>query len=241
MPHIYISYKFEDLITFEEFQNPSMGTWGINETKPWLINLDIRMPGSDLIFEEHLEITQDRNLKVLLSQAELTKVNENYVPMLFHTTRSVLDEGHTKFSDGGRLITSKSFSDNKEIYSKEGLELYNIGVFYETGTSKSYSDEDLLDLDVEHIDTQVDLKEALYYYKQSAEMNYPLPCSILQLFTSLGWDVSLDIEEAQKWYTAAAQVGYTAAIYKLGKMYAFGKGGLPVDEEKAIELFFRSG
>ena len=27
MPHIYISYQFEDLITFEEFQNPTMGTW----------------------------------------------------------------------------------------------------------------------------------------------------------------------------------------------------------------------
>ena len=91
MPHIYISYKFEDLITFEEFQNPSMGTWGINETKPWLINLDIRMPGSDLIFEEHLEITEDRNLKVLLSQAELTKVNENVVPTMFHMNRSLID------------------------------------------------------------------------------------------------------------------------------------------------------
>ena len=240
MPHIYISYKFEDLITFEEFQNPSMGTWGINETKPWLINLDIRMPGSDLIFEEHLEITEDRNLKVLLSQAELTKVNENYVPMLFHTTRSVLDEGHTKFSDGGRLITSKSFSDNKEIYSKEGLELYNIGVFYETGTSKSYSDEDLLDLDVEHIETQVDLKEALYYYKQSAEMNYPPAMFNLAAFYEFGMGCEPDIEEAQKWYTAAAQAGYTAAIYKLGKMHAFGKGGLPVDEEKAIELFLEA-
>ena len=49
MPHIYIRYTFVDSITFEEFQNPRMGTWGINETKPWLINLDIRMPGSDLI------------------------------------------------------------------------------------------------------------------------------------------------------------------------------------------------
>ena len=54
MPHIYISYSFKDLITFEEFQNPSMGTWGINKEKPWLINLDTRMPGSDLIFEEYL-------------------------------------------------------------------------------------------------------------------------------------------------------------------------------------------
>ena len=46
--------------------------------------------------------------------------------MLFHTTRSALDRGHTQFSDGGRLITSKS-SDNKEIYSKEGLGITMLG------------------------------------------------------------------------------------------------------------------
>jgi TPR repeat protein len=236
MPHIYISYKFKDLITFEEFQNPSMGTWGINETKPWLINLDIRMPGSDLIFEQHLEITEGRNLKVLLTQAQLTKVNENTVPMLFHTTRSVLDEGHTKFSDGGRLIASKSFSDNKEIYSKEGLKLYNIGVLYEKGTTQMFSDRTLAEFDEEHITTEIDLKEALYYYKLSAEMSYPPAMFNLAAFYEYGMGCEPDIEEAAKWYTAAAQAGYTAATYKLGKMYAFGKGGLPMDEEKGIEL-----
>lgn len=236
MPHIYISYKFKDLITFEEFQNPSMGTWGINEIKPWLINLDIRMPGSDLIFEEHLEITEGRNLKVLLTQAQLTKVNENTVPMLFHSTRSVLDEGHTKFSDGGRLIASKSFSDNKEIYSKEGLKLYNIGVLYEKGTTQMFSDRTLAEFDENHITTEIDLKEALYYYKLSAEMSYPPAMFNLAAFYEHGMGCEPDIEEAAKWYTAGAQAGYTAATYKLGKMYAFGKGGLPMDEEKGIEL-----
>ena len=126
------------------------------------------------------------NLKVLLSQAPLTKVNENTVPMLFHTTRSALNHGHTKFSDNGRLIAYKSFSDNKEIYSEKGLELYNLGVFYETGTSKSYNDESLLALDVEHINTKTDLKEALYNYKLSAEMSYPPAMFNLAAFYEFG-------------------------------------------------------
>jgi TPR repeat protein len=156
--------------------------------------------------------------------------------MLFHTTRSALDEGHTKFSDGGRLIASKSFSDNKEIYSKEGLKLYNIGVLYEKGTTQMFSDRTLAEFDESHITTEIDLKEALYYYKLSAEMNYPPAMFNLAAFYEHGMGCEPDIEEAAKWYTASAQAGYTAATYKLGKMYAFGKGGLPMDEEKGIEL-----
>jgi TPR repeat protein len=236
MPHIYISYKFEDLITFEEFQNPSMGTWGINETKPWFINLDTRMPGSDLIFEEYLEITENRNLKVVLSQAPLTKVNENFVPMLFHTTRSVLDQGHTQFSDYGRVIAYKSFSDNKEIYSEEGLDLYNTGVFYETGTTESFNEQDLLGLDVDHLNTKVDLKKALYYYKESAEMGYPPAMFNLAAFYEHGMGCDTDLEEVVKWYLAATQAGYVPAYYKLSEMYHYGKGGLEANENKALEL-----
>jgi TPR repeat protein len=241
MPHIYISYKFEDSITFEEFQKPSMGTWGINENKPWLINLDIRMPGSDFIFEEHLEITEDRNLKVHLSQTPLTKVNENVVPTMFHMNRSLIDAGHTNFAEGGRLVASKAFSDNREIYSEKGLDHYNMGVFYETGTTAAYDNYDHLEIEGEDITLlEVDLKEALYHYKLSAEMNYPPAMFNLGAFYEHGMGCEPDIEEALKWHTASAQAGYTAAIYKLGKMHAFGKGGLPVDEEKAIELFLEA-
>jgi TPR repeat protein len=236
MPHIYIRYTFEDSITFEEFQNPRMGTWGINETKPWLINLDIRMPGSDLIFEEHLEISKDRALSHVKTQTPLEKVNENIVPQMFHMRRSALDEGHTKFSEGGSLKATKAYSDHREIYSEEGLELYNKGVFYETGTTAPYSNYDHLGDVEEDITTEIDLKEAMYYYKQSAEMNYPPAMFNLAAFYEYGMGCEPDNEEAAKWYTASAQAGYTAAIYKLGKMHAFGKGGLPVDENKGIEL-----
>ena len=236
MPHIYIRYTFVDSITFEEFQNPRMGTWGINETKPWLINLDIRMPGSDLIFEEHLEISKDRALRHVKTQTPLEKVNENIVPQMFHMRRSALDEGHTKFSEGGSLKATKAYSDHREIYSEEGLELYNKGVFYETGTTAPYSNYDHLGDVGEDITTEIDLKEAMYYYKQSAEMNYPPAMFNLAAFYEYGMGCEPDNEEAAKWYTASAQAGYTAAIYKLGKMHAFGKGGLPVDENKGIEL-----
>ena len=240
MPHIYIRYTFEDSVTYEEFQNPRMGTWGINETKPWLINLDIRMPGSDLIFEEHLEISKDRALIHLKTQTPLEKVNENIVPQMFHMRRSALDEGHTKFSENGSLKATKAYSDHREIYSEEGLELYNQGVFYENGTSAPYSNYDHLGDVGEDITTEIDLKEAMYYYKQSAEMNYPPAMFNLAAFYEYGMGCEPDIEEAAKWYTASAQAGYTAAIYKLGKMYAFGKGGLPVDENKGIELILEA-
>ena len=57
----------------------------------------------------------------------------------------------------------------------------------------------------------------------------------LAAFYEFGMGCEPDIEEAAKWYTAAAQAD-TLLLYKLGKMYAFGKGGLPVDEDKGIEL-----
>jgi TPR repeat protein len=194
------------------------------------------MPGSDLIFEEYLEITENRNLKVVLSQAPLTKVNENFVPMLFHTTRSVLDQGHTQFSDYGRVIAYKSFSDNKEIYSEEGLDLYNTGVFYETGTTESFNEQDLLGLDVDHLNTKVDLKKALYYYKESAEMGYPPAMFNLAAFYEHGMGCDTDLEEVVKWYLAATQAGYVPAYYKLSEMYHYGKGGLEANENKALEL-----
>ena len=155
---------------------------------------------------------------------------------MFHMRRSALDEGHTKFSEGGSLKATKAYSDHREIYSEEGLELYNKGVFYETGTTAPYSNYDHLGDVGEDITTEIDLKEAMYYYKQSAEMNYPPAMFNLAAFYEYGMGCEPDNEEAAKWYTASAQAGYTAAIYKLGKMHAFGKGGLPVDENKGIEL-----
>ena len=116
-----------------------------------------------------------------------------------------------------------------------------MGVFYETGTTAAYDNYDHLEIEDEDITLlEVDLKEALYHYKLSAEMNYPLPCLILQLFTSLGWDVSQTLKKPKNGILRLHKAGYTAAIYKLGKMHAFGKGGLPVDEE-SYRTFFRSG
>ena len=157
--------------------------------------------------------------------------------MLFHTTRSALNHGHTKFSDNGRLIAYKSFSDNKEIYSEKGLELYNLGVFYETGTSKSYNDESLLGLDVEHKNTKTDLKEALYNYKLSAEMSYPPAMFNLAAFYEFGMGCDLILKKLLNGTLRAHKLDILQPYTNSGKCTLLGKADCLWIKRKESNLF----
>ena len=247
-PYVYISYKFEDKITFEAFQDPIMGTWDTNnDESPHLVHLDIRDAKlGDAIFEIHLEILDDGQLKHIASGTILERTNPNIVPAMYHLNRSLEDKGHTKFYHGGMLTIEKAFADGHEIYSEEGLEYYNLGVFHERGTTQAIDDNTLLGDDeeaYEDYEVEVDYGFALKCYLHSAEMNYPPAMFNLAAFYEYGIGCEVDMEEAIKWYTAGAQAGHVRSIGKLGELLYFEDEAVPleVDRERAAQLLLEAG
>jgi TPR repeat protein len=236
MPHIYIQYEFNKEVTFEGFQNPIMGTWGIDSNKPWFIHLDNRELSSTYIFEDHLEILSNRNLRHIKSGAELKKTDENHVPGLFHTKRHIDGEGSTHFYERGKLYVKKAFSDGKEIYAKEGLDLHNMGVFFETGTSNRLGKNASSKTDET---AEIDLETALSFYQSAAEKNYPPSMYNLAVFYEYGLGCEPDLKKAIKWYTAGAQTGHTGSLSKLAEIYLVGDEALQ-DNEKAVEYLLEA-
>ena len=246
--YVYILYKFQDKVTFEAFQEPTMGTWGIhNDETPHLVHLDIRDSQlGDYIFEIQLAILEDGHLKHLATNTLLEKTNPNIVPAMYHLNRSLEDKGHTKFYHEGMLTVEKAFADGYEIYSEEGLEFYNLGVFHERGTTQFMDDTTLLDndeTDYEDLEVEIDYSFALKCYQHSAEMNYPPAMFNLAAFYEYGIGCEVDMEEAIKWYTAGAQAGHVRSIGKLGELLYFEDESVPleVDRERAAQLFLEAG
>ncbi len=69
-----------------------------------------------------------------------------------------------------------------------------------------------------------DYKEAVRWYRLSAEQGYALAQLVLGLMYVEGKGVRQDYKEAAKWYRLAAEQGDTSAQFSLGLMYVEGKG-----------------
>ena len=246
-PHVFIKYKL-DSFDYEEFQDPLLGTWGIDDTNSKILHLDLRLEEDEKIHEYHLEVLPNRSLKSFHSNYILERTHHNAVPLMFHTHRQLMGDADTRFYENDKLLISKSFSDGKEIYIKDGFELYNKGVFYETGNSKALIVDDeysLLESDdhpdnTEYQKSEIDLELAFHCYEKSAKMNYPPAMYNLAVFYEFGLGCERNMDKAMQWYNAAAQTGYTAAISMLAEIYLFGTDEIESNDKKAVEYLLEA-
>jgi len=84
---------------------------------------------------------------------------------------------------------------------------YNLGVAYAQGRG-----------------TQQDQREALRWYRQSAERGYVPAQMMLAKMHYEGQGVAVNHAEAARWYRQASYQGFPIAQYMLGTMYATGQG-----------------
>ena len=71
-----------------------------------------------------------------------------------------------------------------------------------------------------------DYKEAVHWYRKSAEQGYAGAQNNLAVMYEKGLGVPKDEHEALKWYRRAAEQGNGYAQHSLGSMYRDGRGGL---------------
>ena len=81
-----------------------------------------------------------------------------------------------------------------------------------------------------------DYKEAVKWYRLSAEQGYAIAQFNLGLMYYEGQGVPQDHKEAFKWYRLAAEQGLAEAQYNLGFMYSDGQG-VPQDYNEAVKWY----
>lgn len=117
-------------------------------------------------------------------------------------------------------------SDNKqkEKISAKSTEqahmLYQTGLAYENGTTK-----------------EKDEKEAVKYYKESAELGNPYAQCRLGYCYEKSIGVDRNINEAIKYYQLAVAQDDAIAQHKLAEIYCYGRGGTTKDRPKAYNLY----
>ncbi|WP_052444445.1 caspase family protein [Flammeovirga sp. OC4] len=81
-----------------------------------------------------------------------------------------------------------------------------------------------------------DYKEALKWYRLSAEQGYPIAQWNLSYMYQKGQGVSQDYKEAVKWCRLSAEQGFSTAQTNLGSMYQFGQG-VSQDYKEAVKWY----
>lgn len=85
-----------------------------------------------------------------------------------------------------------------------------------------------------------DLTQAFAFYSKAAARNYPYAMFSAGYMLQLGEGVARNDAEAAKWLLKAAEAKHPDAMYYIGTYYANGRGGLPVDLEKANAWYGRA-
>jgi TPR repeat protein len=85
-----------------------------------------------------------------------------------------------------------------------------------------------------------DLTQAYSFYSKAAARNYPYAMFSAGYMLQLGEGVARNDGEAAKWLLKAAEAKHPDAMYYIGTYYANGRGGLPVDLEKANGWYQRA-
>ncbi|MBM6760563.1 sel1 repeat family protein [Megamonas hypermegale] len=81
-----------------------------------------------------------------------------------------------------------------------------------------------------------DKKEAVKWYRKSAEQGYSRGQNCLGYMYDFGYGVEEDKKEAVEWYKKAAEQGYSRAQNNLGIMYEYGKG-VTKDYKEAVKWY----
>lgn len=80
-------------------------------------------------------------------------------------------------------------------------------------------------------------KEAHTYFQRAVQLGYPPAAFNLGLCYESGIGTPQDFKLAAKYYELASKWGHATAMYNLGVFYVHGWGGVPVDCNRARELF----
>ena len=233
-PHVYKLYDFNGFMKLEDFRKPTLGTWGINPKNPKLIHLDLRSPRTEIISELHLVIKENGNLFYLPDQIELEFVEANFVPMLYHFNRNVIEEkasvsGH---DSNGILKIEHDYPDYKEIMNQEAIDITKLGFSYQNGRIYSSKNADVIE------EIPVDLETAAKLYEKAAKMGYPPAMFNLALmYENDDWAFDQDLPKCIEWLTAGANLDHTGSEQLLGEILYFGGEGVEPNKEHAMELW----
>ncbi|PSN34216.1 hypothetical protein C0J52_13131 [Blattella germanica] len=80
-------------------------------------------------------------------------------------------------------------------------------------------------------------QEALDHFQKAAELDYAPAVFNLGLCNEMGIGTTKDLRRAAKYYELASEKGHATAMYNLGVFHIRGWGGVPVDGNKARQLF----
>jgi uncharacterized protein len=116
-------------------------------------------------------------------------------------------------------VTNRNFLEKKMPPSQIAEAQFNLGVRYYKGKGVPQDD-----------------KEAVKWYRLSAEQGFEKAQYILGFMYHKGLGVSQDYKKAVKWYRLSAEQGNTKAQNNLGMMYVNGQGVLQNNKE-AVRLY----
>ena len=233
-PHIYKLYAFNGFMTLEDFRKPTLGTWGINPNNPHLIHLDLRSPGTEIISELHIAIKKNGDLSYIPYPIELKNVEANFVPMLYHFNRNVVEEkaSVSTHDSNGILKIEHDYPDYKEIMNQEAIDITKLGFSYQNGRIYSSKNADVIE------EIPVDLETAAKLYTKAAKMGYPPAMYNLALmYENDNWAFDQDLPKCVEWLTAGANLDHTGSEQLLGEILYFGGEGVEPNKEHAMELW----
>lgn len=79
--------------------------------------------------------------------------------------------------------------------------------------------------------------EAFAKARRPADNGNPMAAQVLGLCYEFGRGTAKDMTQAVKYYSIAAEAGFTTSLLNLGVAYQYGEGGLPIDLKKAVDLY----
>ena len=245
-PYVYKLYTFEGFMDLEEFKMPSIGTWGIDPKNPHLIHLDIRIPSSNVIAELELFIREDRSLEYIPDQIPLTPVEINFVPMLYHFNRNVVDGKGSivNHNSDGILEIQNNFPDYKEVINQEATDIANLGFLYQTGQiGMDYESLDLTDPKVLSIvdESSSDLQKARELYETAATMGYPPAMyNLACMFEDSEWAFEQDLPKYLQLLSEASELEHTSSEERLGTLLFYGSDGIDTNKTRGVELWHKA-
>ncbi len=247
-PYVYKLYTFEGFMDLGEFKAPSIGTWGIDPKNPHRIHLDIRIPHSRVIAELHLLIKEDKSLEYIHipGPIPLASVEINFVPMLYHFNRNVVDGKGSivNHNSDGILEIQNNFPDYKEVINQEATNITNLGFLYQTGQiGMDHESLDLTDPKVLSIvdESSSDLDKARELYEMAAGMGYPPAMHNLAcMYENSEWAFEQDLPKYLKLLSEASELEHTSSEERLGTLLFYGGEGVEINKTRGAEFWHKA-
>lgn len=120
----------------------------------------------------------------------------------------------------------KSSAYERSVNTRKLAEQGNAEAQFEIGALYNFGEDGI----------QKDLREAVKWYKKSADQGYALAQRALGSCYACGTGVEKDTQDAVKWFRKAAEQGDSAAQCMLGDHYAAGEG-VKKDMKEAVKWF----